>query len=534
MATGKPLQVLTGHSNYVQQVAFSADSQTLATSSADKTIRLWNVASGEPLKVLTGHQNGVFAVDFIAGGKQLVSGSFDRSLRLWDVSSGVSLRLFQGHEAGIGDLSIHGKRVFSASNDGTVRSWNLALPYQQQLGLPSSPIPNALSPDLKTVAVGFKNGDLRLYDAITAQLLWEKQQAHEGMLIRLAFNPKGDLLASGSADKTAKIWSVNDSAQQGITSLEGMLSLTLQEQQTLTGHTKAIHGLSFAPDSQTLATASYDGSIGLFPLNSEQKALFIPAHKGIVGGISFDNNGTHLLSLGQDRIHKLWNLSVQPPSELEAKIPNVNDTPMWLTLSPNNQWLASVGREMVVNVYNRETQQSSRLLGHEQTVNKAIFAPDSQQLTTVAGDATARFWNIAKGNELFSLRLPFDVGKAIRDFDFRCLKENCRLSIPLTNGQLMLYRLSYEGKLKPTETEQKHSQLTLWQAYLDQTEILLNQNAFSAAKQALTEAISIGNPLQKQYPKDALIKQTAERSETLKQQIQSHINTESSKKQKSE
>ena len=153
VATGKTMQILKGHNGTVKGVAFSPDEKRIATSSTDKRLMLWEVESGQRLKVFDGHQNSVVTVGFVsrhpyadtdlAGGKSdaylLVSSSLDRILRVWDTDSGVTLRFLQGHTAGVSKIAVHaapgtgqGVQVFSTSNDGTVRRWDIAsLPYQQ-------------------------------------------------------------------------------------------------------------------------------------------------------------------------------------------------------------------------------------------------------------------------------------------------------------------------------------------------------------------------------------------------------------------
>jgi len=104
--------------------------------------------------------------------------------------------------------------------------------------------------------------------------------------------------------------------------------------------------------------------------------------------------------------------------------------------------MASVGRDQVVKVYStHDAQLLHRLVGHEQTVHRAIFSPDGHQLATVSGDATLRLWDLATGGELFSLRLPTHRGPPapLWDFDFRCTPTGCWIAVPLTRGKLALY-----------------------------------------------------------------------------------------------
>lgn len=78
-----------GHSKLIRALAFSPDSQILATGGRDKTIRLWNVADGSPRHTLTGHSYRVDTLAFSPDGKTLASGN--DKLHLWDVETGTEL-----------------------------------------------------------------------------------------------------------------------------------------------------------------------------------------------------------------------------------------------------------------------------------------------------------------------------------------------------------------------------------------------------------------------------------------------------------
>ena len=81
-------QTLEGHSHVVTSVAFSHDSNLLASASSDKTVKIWDASTGALQQTLEGHSNQVTSVAFSHDSKLLVSASRDHTVRIWDTSTG--------------------------------------------------------------------------------------------------------------------------------------------------------------------------------------------------------------------------------------------------------------------------------------------------------------------------------------------------------------------------------------------------------------------------------------------------------------
>ena len=85
-AAGKELAVLRHSGVYVLALAFSPDGKTLASTSFDKTIKLWDVATGKERATLIGHLDRVHSVAFIQDGKTLASWCDDNTIKPWSVA----------------------------------------------------------------------------------------------------------------------------------------------------------------------------------------------------------------------------------------------------------------------------------------------------------------------------------------------------------------------------------------------------------------------------------------------------------------
>ena len=80
------LHTLSSHADEVKSLAISPDGKTLFSSSADKTIKIWQLSTGEVLQTLTGHSGTVNAISLSPDGKLLASGSADKTIKIWQIA----------------------------------------------------------------------------------------------------------------------------------------------------------------------------------------------------------------------------------------------------------------------------------------------------------------------------------------------------------------------------------------------------------------------------------------------------------------
>ncbi|XP_078428551.1 coatomer subunit beta'-1 isoform X2 [Wolffia australiana] len=151
-------QIFEGHSHYVMQVTFNPkDTNTFASASLDRTIKIWNLGSPDPNFTLDAHQKGVNCVDYFTGGDRpyLITGSDDHTAKVWDYQTKSCVQTLEGHTHNVSAVCFHPELpiIITGSEDGTVRIWH-ATTYRLE---------TTLNYGLERVwAIGYLKGSRRL------------------------------------------------------------------------------------------------------------------------------------------------------------------------------------------------------------------------------------------------------------------------------------------------------------------------------------------------------------------------------------
>jgi WD40 repeat protein len=256
VATGELLRTLTGHEEGVQAVDFHPDGGLLASGGVDGTVLLWEGSAGKVLRVFTGHKKGVNAVAFHPDGKVLASAGSDGTMRLWELETGEELHVLTGHEGSVATVAFHpeGKLLASGGADGSVRVWEAEtgkqhVSFADHHGEAVRAV--VFSPDGKILASGGDDGQIQFRDVRTGEKL-RSSYGHFEEVSSLAFSPDGKTLAAGSGSRRVRLWEV----------------VTGKEIRLFTQHTQKVSAVAFAPDGKWLATGGTDKTIGIEPLVS--------------------------------------------------------------------------------------------------------------------------------------------------------------------------------------------------------------------------------------------------------------------------
>nr|MDZ8020466.1 hypothetical protein [Nostoc sp. SerVER01] len=205
-------QAWRGHEAKIICVAFSPDRKFIVSGSSDSTVRLWDI-QGNPIgQPWRGHEGHVNSVAFSPDGKFIVSGSCDRTIRLWDIDGNPITQPWRGHQGQVNSLAFspNGKLIISGG-DKTLHLWELHQILQDRIiGRSQRKYENwvnsvAFSPDGKWIISASNDSTVRLWD-IDGNPIGQPWRGHKYWVNSAAFNPDGKLIASGSFDGTVRLW----------------------------------------------------------------------------------------------------------------------------------------------------------------------------------------------------------------------------------------------------------------------------------------------------------------------------------------
>jgi WD40 repeat protein/serine/threonine protein kinase len=209
--TGAERFAFSGHTSWVQAVAFAGSGQRVASGSLDGTIKIWKVADGELVRTLKVAKGWVTQVAFSPDGRLVATEGEDKAIKLWETATGAEKLVLTGHTSGITGLAFHpdGKTLASASNDNSIRLWDLQTSKELRILRRSKKRYDlrsvVFSPDGQQLAF-VEDGAVHVWDsAATAELASIRLGPPTGVVAQVAYGADSRHLVTANGNGTVYI-----------------------------------------------------------------------------------------------------------------------------------------------------------------------------------------------------------------------------------------------------------------------------------------------------------------------------------------
>ena len=383
----------TGHTGYINSVAFSPDGTKIVSGGSDCTVRVWDIKTGLQIGAsLTGHTGWVKSVAFSPDGTKIVSGSLDGTIRIWDVETGRQIgEPLTGLIGWVESVAFShdGKKIVGGGGN-TIRIWDSKTGRQigESLTKCTSEVRSvSFSPNSTKIVGGCEDGTIRIWDAEMGVQIGEPLTGHTDGVNSVVFSPDGKKIVSGGWDGTIRIWNAETGLQTGA---------------PLTGHDVVVNSIAFSPDGKKIVSSSWDGTIRVW---DAEVGLPIgePLTAALVNSVVFSPDGKKIVSGSSDETIRIWD--VETGRQIGESLTKCTSEVRSVSFSPNGKKVAGGCDDGTIRIWDVETgrQFGEPFTGHTATVNSVAFSPDGTKIVSGGWDETIRIWDAETSRQIGEL-----------------------------------------------------------------------------------------------------------------------------------
>ena len=242
------------------------------------------------------------------------------------------------------------------------------------------------SPDGRYIASGSSDRTIRIWNAETGSGVGRPLEGHTDEVSCLVYSPDGRYIISGSDDKSIRIWDAEARSRVG---------------KPLQGHSHSVLSVSHSPDGRHIVSGSFDKTIRIWDVKAGSAVgRPLEGHTDYVRSVAYSPDGRHIISGSDDKTIRIWD--AETGAAVGKPLEGHTDWVWSVAYAPDGRHIISGSLDKTIRMWDPVTGSAvgNPLKGHTDWVWSVAYSYDGRHIISGSGDKTIRIWDAATGSAI--------------------------------------------------------------------------------------------------------------------------------------